>query len=34
VFTADDITKENSLDTKSLLECRPGVHVNGMFDRR
>ena len=28
VFTADDIAKENPLDTKSLLERLPGVHVN------
>ena len=28
VFTADDIAKENPLDTKSLLESLPGVHVN------
>jgi hypothetical protein len=36
VFTADEIAKENPLDTKSLLERLPGVHVNDrgiMFDR-
>ena len=36
VFTADDIAKENPLDTKSLLERLPGVHVSDrgiMFDR-
>ena len=27
-FTADDIAKENPLDTKSLLERVPGVHVS------
>jgi hypothetical protein len=36
VFTDDDIAKENPLETRSLLEQLPGVHVNDrgiMFDR-
>ena len=28
VFTADEIAKENPLETRSLLERLPGVHVN------
>lgn len=28
VFTADDIARENPLETRSLLERLPGVHVN------